>query len=80
MFKCYFTVFFWVQFYSPSTSVNTILHHYHTVLKFCQMNCVLEGIGIFRALVFGKYFLGFLSVVKYFLGPSEIQNSSYHCL
>ena len=29
------TVFFWVQFYSPSKSVNTVLHHYHIVFNFC---------------------------------------------
>ena len=36
--------------------------------------------GIFRVLIFEKYFLGFLLVAKYFLGRSEIPNSADPCL
>ena len=39
------------------------LHYYLIMLDFCEMNSVFEG--IFRVLLFGKYFLGFLSVAKY---------------
>ena len=30
----YFQQYFWVQFYSPVTPVNTVLHDYHIVLYF----------------------------------------------
>ena len=43
--KCFIlsTVFFWVQFYSPSASVIMGLHFYHIMLDFCEMNSVFEG-------------------------------------
>ena len=86
IFKCFIflTVFCWVQFYAPGTSVIIVLHYYHIVLNFCQMNSVffffLGGGGIFRVLLFGKYFLVVLSVANYFLGSSEIPNSADPCL
>ena len=54
-----------VQFYAPGTSVITVLHCYHIVLNFCQMNSIFGGY-FFRVLLFGKYFLGVLSVAKHF--------------
>ena len=42
------------------------LHYCHIMLDFCEMNSVFEG--IFRVLLFGKFFLGFLSVAKYQFG------------
>ena len=60
IFKCFIflTVFFWVQFYAPGTSVITVLHYYHhIVLNFYQMNSVFGGY-FFRVLLFGKYFFG----------------------
>ena len=33
------------------------LDYYHILLDFCEMNSVFEG--IFRVLLFGKYFFGF---------------------
>ena len=61
------TVYLLGQFYSPDTSVNTVLHHYHVMLSFCQTNRVLGGYffgGCFSAGIF----LGLLSVTKYFFG------------
>ena len=48
--KCpiFSTVFSEVQFYSSGTSVSTVLHYYHMMLHFCQMN---HGVG--------GYFVGF---------------------
>ena len=56
--KCFIfsTVFFWVQFYSPSASIIMGLHYYHIRLDFWEINSVFEG--IFWVLLFGKYFLG----------------------
>ena len=35
-FICFiFSKVFWVQFYSPSTSTNTVPHYYHIMLNFC---------------------------------------------
>ena len=31
----FLTVFFWVQFYVPGTSVIMVLHYYHIVLNVC---------------------------------------------
>ena len=42
------------------------LHYYHVMLEFCEMDNVFEG--IFRVLLYGKYFFGFLLVAKYFFG------------
>ena len=57
----------WVQLYSPGASVIMGLYYYHIMLDFPEMNGVFEG--VFRALLFGKYFfLGFLLVAKYFFG------------
>ena len=56
----------WVQFYSPGASIIMGLYYYHIMLDFCEMNSVFEG--IFKVLLFGKYFLGFLLVAKYFFG------------
>ena len=44
------------------------LHYYHIMLDFCELNSVFKG--IFRVLLFGKYFLG----------RSEIPNSADPCL
>ena len=46
IFKCFIflTVFLEVQFSAPGASVIKVLHYYHTVLNFCQMNSALEGI------------------------------------
>ena len=69
-----FYIIFWVQFYAPRISVITVIHYYHIVLNFCQMNSAFffgggGGGGVFfRVLLFGKYFLGVLSVTKYFSG------------
>ena len=65
---------FWLKFYAPGTLVITALHYYHIVLNFCQLNSVLEG--FFRVLLFGKYFLGVMSVAKYFLAGTKISNSA----
>ena len=45
IFKCFIflTVLFLVQFYAPGTSVITVLHYYHILLNFCQMNSVSGG-------------------------------------
>ena len=53
--------------------------HYHVILDFCEMNVFLKVFS--RVSLFGKYFLGgFLLVAKYFLGRSEIPNSTDPCL
>ena len=73
------TVFLLGQFYSPGTSVNTVLHYYHIMLSFCQTNLVLGGYFLgfgFQEGIFG----GLLSMTKYFLGLSEILNSAEPCL
>ena len=36
--------------------------------------------GIFRVLLFRKYFLGFSVIGKVYFGSSEIPNSTYPCL
>ena len=70
-----FNSIFGVEFYAPGTSVITVLHYYHIVLNFCQMNSVLGG--YFLEFCFSESnFLGVLSVAKYFLGSSEIPNSA----
>ena len=60
-----FNSIFWFQFHSPGASIIMGLHYYH-MLDFCEMNSVFES--LFRVLLFAKYFLGFLSVAKYFFG------------
>ena len=69
---CIFSkVFFWVQFYSLGTSINTVLHYYHIVLNFYQMNNVLGGYSL--GLHFSvDIFWGFLSLTKNFLGPISV--------
>ena len=38
-FKCFiFSTVFWIQFHSPSTSVNLILHYFYIELKFYLIN------------------------------------------
>ena len=55
------------------------LHYYHIMLDFCGMNSVFEG--IFLGFGFSEsIFWGFLLVVKYFLGRSELPNSADPCL
>ena len=81
IFKCYIfsKVFFWVQFFLPSTSVNTVLHYYHIVLNFYQMKHVLGGYFL-GFCFFSRYqFWGFVSVTKYFLGRLEISNFADPC-
>ena len=74
-----FNSIFWVQFYAPDTSVITVLHYYHIVLNFCQIDSVFAGYSV--GFCFSKcIFLGVLSVAKYFLGSSEIPNSVDPCL
>ena len=64
IFKCFISVsvLFWLKFYVPGTSVITVLHCYHIVLNFCQMNSVLEGFAFakyfFECSVSGKAFFG----------------------
>ena len=53
-----------VQFYAPGTSVIMVLHYYHIVLNFCQMNSVLEG-NFLEVCFSESIFLGVLSVAKY---------------
>ena len=68
-----------VQFYSPGASIIMGLHYCHIMLDFCEMNSVFEG--IFRVLLFGKYFWGFSVGGKVLvLGRSEIPNSADPCL
>ena len=55
------------QLYAPDTSVITVIHYYHIVLNFCQMNSVYGGY-FFRVLLFGKYFGGCFVSGKVFLG------------
>ena len=60
--KCFIfaMVFLGVQFYSPGASIIMSLHYCHIMLDFCKMNSVFEG--IFRVLLFGKYFFFGFSV------------------
>ena len=68
MFRIFKSIF-WIQFYVPGTSVITVINYYHIVLSFCQMNSVFFlGGYFFRVLLFGKFFLGVVSVAKYFFG------------
>ena len=48
-----------VQFYAPGTSVITVVHYYHIVLNFCQMNRVSGG-----------YFSGFCFSESIYFGCS----------
>ena len=59
------TVFLGLVF-SPGASITMGLHYYHMMLGFCKMNSVFEG--IFRVLLFGKYFVGFSVSSKVFFG------------
>ena len=72
-------VFCWVQYYAPCTSVITVLHYYHIVLNFCQMNCVFKGyfleFGFSENIFWVSSFSG-----KVYLGSSEIPNSADPCL
>ena len=56
------------------------LHYCHITLDFCEMNSVFQG--IFRVLLYGKYFFGGFSVGGKVLGlgRSEIPNSGDPCL
>ena len=55
------------QFYSPGTSVNTVLHYYHVKLNFCWTNRVLSG-HFFRFGFSEGIFWGLPSATKYFFG------------
>ena len=71
-----FNSIFWVQLYSPGTSIIMGLYYYHIMIDFCELNSVFEGIFLGFLLV-AKYFFGFsVSGKVIFLGRSEIPNSA----
>ena len=74
-----FNSIFGGQFYSPGASTIMGLYYCHIKFDFCEMNSVFEG--IFRVLLFRKYFLGFSVGGKVLvLGRSETPNSADPCL
>ena len=76
IFKCFtFSTVFFVMFYSADIRVNTIFHHYHTVLNFRQMNRVQEG--YFSGFSFlGSIFWICCQWQSIFLDHSEIPSSA----
>ena len=71
----FLTVHFGSSFIHQLTSVNTVLHYYHTVLNFYLRNLVLGGYWFMES-----FFGSFLSVAKCFLGLSEIPISDDPCM
>ena len=64
----YLQQYFWVQFYSPDISVNTVLHYEILCSAFAEGTSPLGG-----------YFLGFCFQENIFGGHSKISNSADPC-